>query len=56
MAKAFWTVQKNLSKILPAIQPRHYRQFTLKQMIDAENVLLMPSDLSQYDEVLFDGI
>ena len=43
---------------------QHYRRLTLKQSIDAENVLLeqdkvidfplKPSDLSRYDEVLYD--
>ena len=44
--------------------PQHYRRLTLKQTIDTENVLLeqgkvidfplKPSDLSRYDEVLYD--
>ncbi len=46
------------------VNPQHYRRLTLKQTIDAENVLLeqgkvidfplKPSDLSRYDEVLYD--
>ena len=46
------------------VNPQHYRRLTLKQRIDAENVLLeqdrvidfplKPSDLSRYDEVLYD--
>ena len=46
------------------VNPRHYRRLTLKQTMDAENVLLeqepgidfplKPSDLSRYDEVLYD--
>ena len=46
------------------VNPQHYRRLTLKQSIDAENVLLeqdrvidfplKPSDLSRYDEVLYD--
>ena len=47
-----------------AVNPQHYRRLTLKQTMDAENVLLeqdkvidfplKPSDLSRYDEVLYD--
>ena len=46
------------------VNPQHYRRLTLKQTMDAENVLLeqdkvidfplKPSDLSRYDEVLYD--
>ena len=46
------------------VNPRHYRRLMLKQTVDAENVLmeqdsvidfpLKPSDLSRYDEVLYD--
>ena len=46
------------------VNPQHYRRLTLKQTMDAENVLLeqgkvidfplKPSDLSIYDEVLYD--
>ena len=46
------------------VNPQHYRRLTLKQTMDAENVLLeqdkvidfslKPSDLSKYDEVLYD--
>ena len=46
------------------VNPQHYRRLTLKQTIDTENVLLeqgqvidfplKPSDLSRYDEVLYD--
>ncbi len=46
------------------VNPQHYRTLTLKQTMDAENVLLeqdkvidfplKPSDLSKYDEVLYD--
>ena len=46
------------------VNPQHYRRLTLKQTIDAENVLreqdkaidfpLKPSDLSRYDEALYD--
>ena len=46
------------------VNPQQYRRLTLKQTIDAENVLLehdrvidfplKPSDLSRYDEVLYD--
>ena len=46
------------------VNPQHYRRLTLKQTIDAENVLmeqgkvidfpLKPSDLSRYDEVLYE--
>ena len=46
------------------VNPQHYRRLTLKQSIDAENVLLeqdrvidfplKSSDLSRYDEVLYD--
>ena len=46
------------------VNPQHYRRLTLKQTIEAENVLLeqdkvidfplKSSDLSQYDEVLYD--
>ena len=46
------------------VNPQHYRRLTLKQSIDAENVLLeqdrvidfplKSSDLSKYDEVLED--
>lgn len=46
------------------VNPQHYRRLTVKQTMDAENVLLeqgkvidfplKPRDLSQYDEVLYD--
>ena len=46
------------------VNPQHYRRLTLKQSIDAKNVLLeqdrvidfplKPSDLSRYDEVLYE--
>ena len=46
------------------VNPQHYRRLTLKQTMDAENVLLeqdkvidfplKPSDLSRYDEVLYE--
>ena len=46
------------------VNPQHYRRLTLKQTMDAENVLLEQgkvidfplklSDLSRYDEVLYD--
>ena len=46
------------------VNPQHYRRLTLKQTIDGSNVLLeqdkvidfplKPSDLSRYDEVLYD--
>ena len=46
------------------VNPQHYRRLTLKQTMDAENVLLeqgkvidfplKSSDLSRYDEVLYD--
>ena len=46
------------------VNPQHYRRLTLKQTMDSENVLLeqgkvidfplKPSDLSRYDEVLYD--
>ena len=46
------------------VNPQHYRRITLKQTMDAENVLLeqgkvidfplKPSDLSRYDEVLYE--
>lgn len=46
------------------VNPQHYRRLTLKQTMDADNVLLeqekvidfplKPSDLSRYDEVLYD--
>ena len=46
------------------VNPQHYRRLTLKQSMDVENVLLeqdkvidfplKPSDLSRYDEVLYD--
>ena len=46
------------------VNPQHYRKLTLKQTMDAENVLLekgkaidfplKPSDLSRYDEVLYE--
>ncbi len=46
------------------VNPQHYRRLTLKQSIEAENVLLeqdkvidfplKASDLSRYDEVLYD--
>ena len=46
------------------VNPLHYRRLTLKQTIDAENVLLeqgkvidfplKPFDLSRYDEVLYE--
>ncbi len=46
------------------VNPQHYRRLTLKQTMDAENVLLeqgkvidfplQPSDLSRYDEVLYE--
>ena len=46
------------------VNPQHYRRLILKQTMDAENVLLeqgkvidfplKPSDLSRYDEVLYD--
>lgn len=46
------------------VNPQHYRRLTLKQTMDAENILLeqdkvidfplKPSDLSRYDEVLYD--
>jgi len=46
------------------VNPRHYRRLTLKQTMAAENVLLeqekvvdfplKPSDLSKYDEVLYE--
>ena len=48
------------------VNPQHYRRLTLKQTMDAENVLLeqgkvidfplKPSDLSRYDEVLYEWI
>ena len=48
------------------VNPQHYRRLTLKQTMDAENVLLeqgkvidfplKPSDLSIYDEVLYEWI
>ena len=46
------------------VNPQHYRRLTLKQTMDGSNVLLeqdkvidfllKPSDLSRYDEVLYD--
>ena len=47
------------------VNPQHYRRLTLKQTMDAENNVLLeqgkvidfplkPSDLSRYDEVLYD--
>ena len=46
------------------VNPQHYRRLTLQQTMDTENVLLeqdkvidfplKPSDLSRYDEVLYD--
>ena len=46
------------------VNPQHYRRLTLKQTMDAENVLLeqgkvidfplKSSDLSRYDEVLYE--
>ena len=46
------------------VNPQHYRRLTMKQTMDAENILLeqdkvidfplKPSDLSRYDEVLYD--
>ncbi len=46
------------------VNPQHYRRLTLKQTMDAENVLMeqgkvidfpsKPSDLSRYDEVLYE--
>ena len=46
------------------VNPQHYRRLTLKQTMDAENVLLeqgkvidfplKPSDLSRYDELLYE--
>ena len=46
------------------VNPQHYRRLTLKQTMDTDNVLLeqgkvidfplKPSDLSRYDEVLYD--
>ena len=46
------------------VNPQHYRRLTLKQTMEAENVLLeqdkvidfplKPSDLSRYDEVLYE--
>ena len=46
------------------VNPQHYRRLTLKQTMDAENVLLEQSkvidvplelsDLSRYDEVLYE--
>lgn len=46
------------------VNPQHYRRLTLKQATDAENILLeqgkvidfplKPSDLSRYDEVLYE--
>ena len=46
------------------VNPQHCRRLTLKQTMDSENVLLeqgkvidfplKPSDLSRYDEVLYD--
>ena len=46
------------------VNPQHYRKLMLKQIMDAENVLLKqgkvidfplkPSDLSRYDEVLYE--
>mgnify|MGYP007060817057 FL=1 len=46
------------------VNPQHYRRLTLKQTMDSENVLLeqdkvidfplKPSDLSRYDEVLYE--
>ena len=46
------------------VNPQHYKRLTLKQTMDAENVLLergkvidfplKPSDLSRYDEVLYE--
>ena len=52
------------ANILMVVNPQHYRRLTLKQTMDAENVLLeqdkvidfplKPSDLSKYDEVLYE--
>ena len=46
------------------VNPQHYRRLTLKQTMDGSNILLeqdkaidfplKPSDLSRYDEVLYD--
>ena len=46
------------------VNPQHYQRLTLKQTMDAEHVLLeqdeaidfplKPSDLSRYDEVLYE--
>ena len=46
------------------VNPQHYRRLTLKQTMDAENILLeqdkvidfplKSSDLSRYDEVLYE--
>jgi len=46
------------------VNPQHYRRLTLKRTMDTENVLLeqgkvidlplKPSDLSRYDEVLYE--
>ena len=46
------------------VNPQHYRRLALKQTMDAENILLeqdkvidfplKPSNLSRYDEVLYD--